>query len=58
MPPINFYTPSGGCNENVAFLILIQLVLKLIRKLKASLWVQIPPNVQQLKLEEHGFSNW
>jgi len=44
-PPTNFYTPSGGCIEDVAFLILIQLVLKLVRKFKASLWVKIPPNV-------------
>jgi len=38
MPPTNFYMPIGGSNEDVANLILIQLVLKLIRKLKASLW--------------------
>jgi len=33
--------PSGGCNEYVIALILMQLVLKLLRKLNASLWVQI-----------------
>jgi len=35
---------SGGCNEYAIVLILVQLVLKLVRKLKASLWVQIFPN--------------
>jgi len=35
----------GGYNEYVISFILMQLVLKLVRKLKASLWVQIFPNV-------------
>jgi len=34
------HTPSGGCNENMIALILMQLILKLVRKLKASFWVQ------------------
>jgi len=33
-------TPSGGCNENMIALILMQLIIKLVRKLKASLGVQ------------------
>jgi len=39
------HTPSGGCNEYMVTLILMQLVLKLVRKLKASLWVQFFPNI-------------
>jgi len=39
------YMTSGGCNEYVIAFILMQLVLKLVRKLKASLWVQIFSNV-------------
>jgi len=35
---------SGGCNDYVVTLILMQLVSKLVRKLKVSLWVQFPPN--------------
>jgi len=38
------HTPSGGCNEIMIALILMQLVLKLVRKLKASFGVQLFPN--------------
>jgi len=39
------YMTSGSCNEYAIAFILIQLVLKSIIKLKASLRVQIFPNV-------------
>jgi len=38
------HMPSGGCNEIMIALILIQLLLKLVRKFKASFWVQCFPN--------------
>jgi len=54
IPRTNTYTPSGlyqplvnlhgGINDNIATVILIQLVLKLVKKLKASLRVHFSPN--------------
>jgi len=38
------HTPSGGCNEIMIALILMHFVLKLVRKFKASLSVQLFSN--------------